>query len=154
MCISCLLFSTLTLFMPVTETAPSANGTLAAPQANVSGLISAQESRNAIASLLAELPHTEEMALLRTELQALKAQLAQTQSVEEADLLLETGLKTVSDRVLAGPHADSAIDVLSEMVLLDEKPNAMRSPLLKMLQSSNPGIKLPEKNNLSWGWLH
>ncbi|MCD8485222.1 MAG: hypothetical protein LRZ84_00310 [Desertifilum sp.] len=152
MCISCLLFSTLTLFMPVTEAAnPAPNGILD-PQPEVSGLISAQESRSAIASLLRELPDSPEMSILRSELKTLKIQLGQTNSDREADLLLETGLRTVSERVLAEPSADLAIDALTDMLLLEDNQPETQQLGLKMLQTIKPNANLLD-NNQNWGWV-
>lgn len=157
MCISCLLFSTLTLFTPVTASPQAPNLTpadVSSPaysQVNSSKV--AAETRSAIAQMVAGLPDSPDMRVLREELLSLKAQLAAVKDDAEADKMLDDGLRAMSKRILAEPNAGVIVEHLKDMLIDDSEPPANSSGLELLKSKGLNYLSLNDKGN-TWGWLH
>ncbi len=157
MCVSCLLFSALTLFTPVTAAPQAANLTpagvssLGYSQVNSSKV--AAETRSAIAQMVAQLPDSPDMRVLREELLSLKAQLAAVKDDAEADKMIDDGLRAMSTRILAEPNAGQIVEHLKGMLADDSQPPANSSGLKLLKSKTLYSLSLNGKSN-TWGWLH
>lgn len=135
MCISCLLFSTLTLFIPAPQ--PGQTVVAGVPQIAYNQAepeITAENTQKAIAALLAQLPTDPEMLVLRQELAALHTQLAAVPQDTNVSSLLNFELRNISQRVLSEPSADRAIEVLNTMMLVEDNGTVTKTLEVKMLQ--------------------
>ncbi len=159
MCVTCLAFSALTLFSPVTEPPQPANvapANIPGGQASlVQSMSVAQETRLAITEMLKQLPDSPETQVLRQEFQSLQARLAGVKDDSKADVIIDSGLNSLSKRVMAAPNADQLIEVLFE--LQESKNNQQAARLLKFptLQSKgvHPVLLNVQAQTRSWGWL-
>ncbi len=155
MCVTCLAFSALTIFSPVTEAPQPATGTPASisnvQASQVKSMPVAEETRVAIAKMLKQLPSSSDAHLLRQELKSLQARLAGVKDDAKAEAIIDQGLNTLSERVMAAPNSDRIVEVLFEMGEAEANPqvNSTQSKLLRV-PSSSPTASLRHGN---WGWL-
>jgi hypothetical protein len=157
MCLLCVLFSAIELFTPVTASLQAANLTpadVSSPaysQVNSSKV--AVETRSAISQMVAQLPDSPDMRVLRQELLSLKAQLAAVKDDAEADKTINEGLRSMNTRIMAQPNAGQIVEYLKGMLVDDSQPPANSSGL-KLLKSKHlNSLSLNGKSN-TWGWLH
>lgn len=154
MCISCLAYSALTLFLPAPEPAtitPSAM--VPEPLYSDVEIISAKDTQVAISAMLEELPDSPDMAVMRSELKAIQAELATLDRNADTDSYLNERLKDLSVRVLSSPGADVVIEELMGMLVIDETEPAVKSLSWKLV---SPGSALHSpltKKSQNWGWL-
>lgn len=159
MCIVCgVFFSTLTLFTPVTEAPNPANVTsVNVPKVQyqqINSIPMVEKTRIKLAGMLNQLPNSDEMRVLREELESLQAQLATVKDDAKAKKIIEIGLNSISKRILAEPNSDQTFRVF--MKLLEAKYNQQAANGLnlnaakKQAMGSTPFIG----QGISWGWLH
>ncbi len=157
MCISCLLFSAIALFTPVTASPQAANLTSADVSSPVYSQVNsskvAAETRSAIAQMVAGLPDSSDMRVLREELLSLKAKLAAVKDDAEADKMIDDGLRAMSKRILAEPNAGVIVEHLKDMLIDDSEPSANSSGLELLKNKSLNSLSLHSNGN-TWGWLH
>lgn len=157
MCLLCVLFSAIELFTPVTASLQAANLTpadVSSPaysQVNSSKV--AVETRSAISQMVAQLPDSPDMRVLRQELLSLKAQLAAVKDDAEADKTINEGLRSMNTRIMAQPNAGVIVEHLKDM-LIDDTESPANSSGLELLKSKGLNyLSLNDKGN-TWGWLH
>lgn len=156
MCITCLAFSALTVFSPVTEAPQPANGT----SANVSNTQAkqvklmpvAEDTRISIAKMLKQMPNSPETRILRKEFKSLQAKLAGVKDDAKAEVIIDDGLNALSKRVMAAPNSDRIVEVLFEMREAEANPQLMNSTQSKLLQNLSLSAT-SHRQSRSWGWL-
>ncbi len=159
MCITCLAFSAMTLFSPVTEAPQPTNVqpiSLSNNQpASASSLSIAEETRISISRLLKQIPNSPETLVLREEFKSLQAKLAGVKDDTKADAIIDDGLNALSKRVMAEPNADRIIEILFE--LRESKGNQKAASALKLneLQRriATSSLKALPAEGRNWGWL-
>lgn len=156
MCVTCLAFSALTLFSPVTEAPQPANGTSAnasnTQAKQVKLMPVAEDTRISIAKMLKQMPNSPETRILREEFKSLQAKLAGVKDDAKAEVIIDDGLNALSKRVMAAPNSDRIVEVLFEMREAEANPQLMNSTQSKLLQ----GLSLSatsDRQSRSWGWL-
>lgn len=116
MCVACYAFSAMTLFTPVTE-APQSTNVQSASQ--VQSMPVAEETRISIAKMLKQLPKSADTRILREEFQSIQARLAGVKDDAKAETIINNGLNTLSQRVMAQPNSEKIIAVMEDL-LVDE----------------------------------
>lgn len=156
MCVTCLAFSAMTLFSPVTE-APQPTSlnpsSLSDGQASqVKPMPVAEETRASITQMLKRMPNSPETQILREEFSSLQAKLAGVKDDTKADMIINDGLDTLSKRVMAAPNSDRIIEVLFEMgeAGANSQMNSIQS---KLLQGPSSSVTSFKGQSGSWGWL-
>lgn len=145
MCVTCLAFSAMTLFTPVTE-APHAN---MQPAGQIQSMPVAEETRTSIAELLKRLPNSPDSRILREEFQSLQARLVGVKDDAKAAEIINSGLDTLSKRVMAEPNSEQISALMSSM-LVEDNPQT-KSSESELLPGSSLGTT--SANQGSWGWL-
>lgn len=156
MCVTCLVFSALTLFSPVTEAPQLGNGTSAnvsnAQAKQVKLMPVAEDTRISIAKMLKQMPNSPETRILREEFKSLQAKLSGVKDDAKAEVIIDDGLNALSKRVVVAPNSDRNVEVLFEMREAEANPQLMNSTQSKLLQ----GLSLSatsHRQSRSWGWL-
>jgi len=160
MCFGCLMFSTLTLFIPAPEPAPMSTGAAVLPEVGYSQVeqysevetITAGDVQVAIAAMLQEIPNSEEMRFLRQELKSLQAQMATLDRDTDVEDMLDDRLQEIQERVLSAPGSEQVMEVLMSMLIIEDGDPAVKALGKKMLSSPKNKLNLTSKFH-SWGWL-
>lgn len=116
MCVACYAFSAMTLFTPVTE-APQSTNVQSASQ--VQSMPMAEETRISIAKMLKQLPRSADTRVLREEFQSIQARLAGVKDDAKAETIINNGMNTLSQRLMAQPNSEKIIAVMEDL-LIDE----------------------------------
>lgn len=156
MCITCLAFSALSLFTPVTEVPQSVDiqlGTVREITFQADSLKVAHENQVAITRMINQLPDSPEMLILRAELQSLRVQLDVAKNDTEAEAIIYNGLQALSKRVMASSSAEKIIEVLRAMVVEEEDVLSTLPASLNRFQDKNYGLASLIGRSKSWGWL-
>lgn len=160
MCMTCLTFSVLTLFIPAPDPAPMTTGAAMVPEVGYSQVeqydevetITAGDVQVAIAAMLQEIPNTEEMSVLRQELKSLQAQMATVSPDTDVEDSLSDRLQEIQERVLSAPGSDQVMELLMSMLIIDDGDPAVKALGKKILLSPKNKLALTGKSP-SWGWL-
>ena len=160
MCFGCLMFSTLTLFIPAPEPAPMNTSAAVVPEVGYSQVeqydevetITALDVQVAIAAMLQEIPNTEEMSVLRQELKSLQAQMATVSPDTDVEDSLNDRLQEIQDRVLSAPGSEQVMEVLMSILIIDDGDPAVKALGKKILSSPKNKLALTSKSP-NWGWL-
>lgn len=156
MCITCLAFSALSLFTPVTEVPQSVDiqlGTVREITFQANSLKVAHENQVASAEMINQLPDSPEMLILKEELQSLRVQLDIAKNDAEAEVIIYDGLQVLSKRVMASSNAEKIIEVLKAMVVEEEYVQLTPPASLNRLQDKNYGLAPLIGRSKNWGWL-
>jgi hypothetical protein len=150
MCVTCLAFSVMTLFTPVSEASPTP-GVLPEPvveQARPALSRSlAEETRQGISQMLKQIPNSSETQLLQQGFQSLYVRLEKVTEDAAAEAIIDEELEALSQRVQAAPNRDQLVEILFELqegqYQSQASPNQREQPL-----SAGFGIRAQ-----TWGWL-
>lgn len=151
MCVQCLVYSALMVFMPAPQTAnviaqvnpPSAT------YAQVNSSKVARDTQNAIVEMLKQLPINPDLGLLREELNSLYGRLATVKDDTEAQTLITNCLQDLSARLKDQPNYEQISQVLQSMLEVDENQSSAKTLGLKLLhQEINLKTRSPK-----FGWL-
>ncbi|MGK7900789.1 MAG: hypothetical protein AB4352_05130 [Hormoscilla sp.] len=161
MCFGCLMFSTLTLFIPAPEPAPMTTGAAVVSEAGYSQVeqydqvdsITAGDVQKAIAAMLKEIPNTEEMSFLRQELKSLQAEMATLDRDTDVEDMLDDKLQEIQDRVLSAPGSEQVMEVLMSMLIIDDGDPGVKALGKRMLSLPKNKLHLTSTSP-SWGWLN
>lgn len=148
MCVTCLAFSAMTLFTPVTEAPQSVN---VQPASQVQSMPVAEETRISIAKMLQQLPKSADTRILREEFQSIQSQLAGVKDDAKAEVIINDGLNVLSQRVMAQPNSEEIIGAMKAMLVVEDDPQLV-SPSKSKLPENSGGT--PSKSQKSWGWLN
>ncbi len=130
MCTACLLFSTLMLFTPAGDAAPT------------KGVSVAQETQVAITQMVKQLPKSADTKLLRSGLLDLHSQLATTKNDTQAQQVINSELNILSQQLNNSDSGEEVTELLEDMLIEDEP-----APQVKSLSPT------PNKSIPTWGWL-
>lgn len=151
MCVQCLVYSALMVFMPAPQTA-NVVAQVNAPEATYAQVNSskvARDTQNAIAEMLKQLPITPEMLLLREELNSLYGRLATVKDDTEAQTLITNCLQDLSTRLKDQPNYEQISQTLKSMLEVDDNPSSPKTVGLKLLHRE---INLKTRSP-KFGWL-
>lgn len=153
MCVQCLVYSAIMVFMPAPQTA---NANVVAqvnpPSANYAQVNSSQVARdtqNAIAKMLEQLPNNPDMGLLREGLNSLYGRLATVKDDTEAQTLITNCLEDLSARLKDQPNYEQISQVLKSMLEVDGNQSSAKTVGMKLL---HPEINLKTRST-KFGWL-
>ncbi|GEM_PF-1874928 len=154
MCVQCVVYSTLMLFMPAPQ--PANVAAVNVPEAvysQVSAGTVARDTQSAIAQMLKELPNSQDMSLLREELNSLYARLATVKDDAEAQNLINNSISSLSERLKAQPNYDRVAQALTAMLVIDDDRPLTKALGLKLFHNPNKiGISL-QNSGKKGGWL-
>lgn len=157
MCVTCLAFSAMTLFSPVTEAPQPANVAPASVPSTqvrqVKSMSVAEETRIVLTEMLKRMPNSPETRVLREEFKSLQAKLVGVKDDDKADAIIDDGVNSLSKRVMAAPNSDQLIEVLFE--LREAKNNQQAANILKlnMVSGRLSSAPLPKGQSGNGGWL-
>lgn len=155
MCIQCVVYSSLMMFMPAPQ--PVNVAQVNAPEAVYSQLNTskvASDAQNAITQMLKQLPKTPDMSLLRIELNSLYAQLATVKNDAEAQTLIDTSLRTLSERLKDQPNYEQINQGLMSMLEIKENASSPKSFEQKFLHNKSFQRSHFKNQVKTVGWLH
>ncbi|HEY9853634.1 MAG TPA: hypothetical protein V6D28_29460 [Leptolyngbyaceae cyanobacterium] len=156
MCVQCVVYSTLMMFMPAPQ--PVNVAQVNAPEAAVYSQINtskvASDTQNAIAEMLKQLPKTSDMSFLRVELNSLYAQLATVKNDGEAQTLIDTTLRSISERLKEQPNYEQINQRLMGMLEVKEDEPSTKSLVQKIWQNKSFQGKSFKTQGKTVGWLH
>ncbi|MGB3298536.1 MAG: hypothetical protein WBA76_09730 [Phormidesmis sp.] len=161
MCVGCLVISTLTFIVPVSDVPVSnvpqaVNGsavtTLATSQPESTGIATVEKE---IQAVLAQLPDSEDAEFLQEGLETTLARLDTATTDQQAQAIIDEEVNKLSEEFAAAPNADQVIDILLD--IRDSSPNGnfLNNPNSSRLQSSASGVLMPAGLQLNQrsGWL-
>lgn len=149
MCLTCLAFSAMTLFTPVTE-APQSAGQ---PASQVQSMPVAEETQISIAKLLKQMPNSPETRVLREEFQSIQARLAGVKDDTKAEAIISNGLDSLSKRVMAEPNSEQIMEVMMKMLEADNQQALKVLKLDTLLSRGYNPVSPNAQEGRSWGWL-
>ncbi|HEY9846836.1 MAG TPA: hypothetical protein V6D03_11645 [Candidatus Caenarcaniphilales bacterium] len=160
MCVTCLAFSAMTFFSPVTEV-PQSTNELSASVSNVQAIQGksmpvALEARLSITEMLKRIPNSPETRVLREEFKSLQAKLDGVKDDAKAEAIIDDGLNALSKRIMAEPNSDQLTEVLFEIQESKNNQQAAHTFKLNLLQSRGDNLVPPKFLNRqrgNWGWL-
>jgi len=156
MCVTCLAFSALTLFSPVEAPQPASVAPATIPGRQTSLVQStsvAQKTRLAITEMLKQLPDSPKTQVVRQELQSLQTRLVGVKDDAKADLIIDNGLNSLSQRVMAAPNSGQLIEVLFELQESKNNQQAANGLQLSLTQGRISRAPMIKTQSGSWGWL-
>lgn len=155
MCVQCVVYSTLMMFIPAPQPVNVAQvNTPEAVYSQVNTSKVASDTQNAIAQMLKQLPKTADMSLLRIELNSLYAQLATVKNDTEAQTLIDTTLRSLSERLKDQPNYEQINQTLMDMLEVEENQSSTKNLLHKIRQNKSfQGIHFKNQGK-TIGWLH
>lgn len=146
MCVACYAFSAMTLFTPVTEAPQSTN---VQPATQVQSMPVGEETRISIAKMLQQLPKSAETRIFREEFESIQAQLAGVKDDAKAETIINNGLNTLSQRVMAQPNSDEIIGAMTAMLVVEDDLQLVSPSKSKLPENSSSNTSSKSQN---WGW--
>ena len=160
MCVGCLIISTFTFIVPVSDM-PVANVPQAVNDSALITLATNQESagieavEKEIQAVLAQLPDSEDAEFLKDGLETALTRLDTATSDQQAQAIIDEEVNKLSEEFAAEPNPDRVADILLDIRSSSPTDSFQNTPSSTELQSSADAMLLPTGLQLNQrsGWL-
>lgn len=165
MCIGCLVISTFTFIVPVSDTTvsnvPQIVNDSALTTLTTNQLVTNQESagiaivEEEIQAVLAQLPDSEDAEFLQEGLETTLARLDTATSDQEAQAIIDEEVNKLSEAFAVAPNADRVVDILLDIRSAPPADDFQNGDRSTQLQSNAGSMLLPVGLQLDQrsGWL-